>query len=489
MCFSLIWKDLFKSIKTFRLKSQLLLCYISGISLVMIVLIFTIYILLNELENSTVYEIEDTLNTINRHNSKDFSQEYALTIENLLNNTAITSSYINFYMSNLQSQPSSPFRRPYITTYDELPRECTVKLPQYEENYVCLNYSSVTYSNSSHKVTDDLGYLAYILPEIFTLLSPFIHRILIYVPQENSTIVFPGQRLPQDYLTSQSIWFNTLISHPQEPFVFVSSYNDSLNTQPVISLAQKIEMGSAEVGLNVEMQEGVLYSLFSANAYLLESEEKLLTNASGWILYNKKSSLFKSREVRFMKEFNEDIWDAAKGLRESENLFFLHDNENFYRVSIEKIPKDSQEPWLYLFLFLKEKTLMKYKNETQDTLNSFSYLLIGLTCIIGVIIIIVSAIIVNLTGSSVSKPLIGIKNLTDRINVGEVKIEEELDKLEEGTEQVAELVRAFKSLATTISTRRHADVQVRSKKQIFPPNELYRTNRITWKVFFKNIPE
>jgi nitrogen fixation/metabolism regulation signal transduction histidine kinase len=350
-----------------------------------------------------------------------------------------------------------------------------------------MNYSSVSYNNKSHKVTDDLGYLAYILPDIFTLLCPYIHRIIIFVSSENSTILFPGQRLPYGYDTEQSFWFKSLLNNLQEPFVFNPSYNDSLNNQKVVSISQTIDMNSSIIGLNVEIQEHVLYSLFSTNAYILESEEKVLTTSDGRILYNKNSSFINQTIYKTMKDFNSDIWKDANNSKVNESLFILHENHVFYRVTIQKIPAGSKEPWLYLFLFLKEKTLMKYKNETQDTLNSFSYLLLGLTCIIGVIIIIVSAIIVNLTGSSVSKPLIGIKTLTDRINVGEVKIEEELEKLEEGTEQVAELVRAFKSLATTISSRRHTDVNIKGK-EIFPPNELFQTGRVTWKAFLSQIP-
>lgn len=493
MCFSLIWSDLFKSIKTFRLKSQLLICYIPGIALIMCGLVITIYALLINLEYSTVHEIEKTLDSINTSNSADFVKEYSRTVENQLNNTAIISSYMNFFINNLanQTEKNYTFRRPYILSYEFLPRECTIRMAQYDGNYVCMNYSSVSTNSKKNYINGTLGYLAYVFPDIFTLLSPIIHRIIVYVPQDNYTVLFPGQQIADGYDTSTSVWYQSLKNNIDDNFVFVGPYNDLLNVyESVISIAQKMdyEMNQTSfVGFTVEIQESLIYSLFSSNAYLLDDEEKVLVDSQGKVLNNPNSTIFKN--ITNIIDFDNELWENAKSTEGTENLFILYKKEYYYRVSVQKIPVNSKNPWLYMFLFLKENTLMKYKNETQDTLNSFSYLLLGLTCIIGLIIIIVSAIIVNLTGSSVSKPLIGIKNLTDRINIGEVDIEKELEKLEEGTEQVADLVRAFKSLATTISYRRHADVQVGGKTKIFPPNELYRSQRLTWKDLLVGIPE
>lgn len=495
MCFSLIWKDLFKSIQTYRLKSQLLICYIPGITLVMCGLVIIIYILLNNLEYSTVHEIEKTLDSISTHNSLDFIKEYSKTVENQLNNTAIISSYMNFYINNLavQNLDNNTLRLPFITPYEYLPRECTVKITQYDSNYVCMNYSSVTSLSKNQNITKKLGYLAYIFPEIFTLLSPYIHRIIVFVPKENSTVLFPGQQLPIGYSTFDSMWYQSLCENWTYPFVFVPPYTDSLNrVNRVISIAQRMDFESGNegcefIGITVEIQESLLYSLFPGNAYLLEDEEKVLVTVSGQVLLNPNSTLFKG--ITHLKQFDKELWEKTQNQELKKNFFMLYKHKNFYRVTIEKIPSNGKTTWLYMLLFLNENTLMKYKNETQDTLNSFSYLLLGLTCIIGVIIIIVSAIIVNLTGMSVSKPLIGIKTLTDRINIGEVDIEKELERLEEGTEQVADLVRAFKSLAKTVSFKRNTDVQVKGKTEIYPPNELFKAQRLTWKDFLKNIPE
>ena len=130
---------------------------------------------------------------------------------------------------------------------------------------------------------------------------------------------------------------------------------------------------------------------------------------------------------------------------------------------------------------------MKYKNESQKNLEELSLVLLGLTSGIAVIIIIISSIIIELTGRSISRPLEGIKRLTDRIYAGEKNIEKELDALDEGNEQVSELVKAFKSLVISISNKRHAENPNKGKKKIFPPNELYQTNRITWKDSLKNL--
>ena len=171
-------------------------------------------------------------------------------------------------------------------------------------------------------------------------------------------------------------------------------------------------------------------------------------------------------------------------------MFLLY-NQSFYRISFQTIPANStsiESTWLLVFLFANEQIIMKYKNESQKNLEENSIMLLGLTSGIAFVITIVSVIIINLVGKSIGRPLEGIKTMTDRINSGEINIESELNNLEEGTEQVSDLVQAFKSLVTTISQRRHAEVPNRGKKKIYPPNELYKTEKIVWKEFLKNIP-
>ena len=74
----------------------------NGISIVMLVLIFVLYLTLNILEISTVQDIERTLNEVAQEDSINFVNEYAKGIRNELVNTRMLVDYINFFMQNLQ---------------------------------------------------------------------------------------------------------------------------------------------------------------------------------------------------------------------------------------------------------------------------------------------------------------------------------------------------------------------------------------------------
>ena len=114
--------------------------------------------------------------------------------------------------------------------------------------------------------------------------------------------------------------------------------------------------------------------------------------------------------------------------------------------------------------------------------------MLGLVAGIALVIVIISTVIIILTGKSVAKPLEEIKNLADRINSGEQDIETELAKIEDGGDQVGKLVIAFKTLAAMISNRGDTVIPKKGKKIVYPPNELYMTNKIAWKGMLKDLP-
>lgn len=496
MCFNLILKDLIKSINTCKLKTQLMVCYVSGIFVVMLGLIVVLYISLTTLQNSTVREIEHTLHSTATDDVIEFVTEYSNTLSNQLNSIGMISSYLTLYLQNFQKNTTA-LKLPYITEYKSLPRDCTVTLASYDNKQVCMNYSSVHYfsEGSSKEYTKYLGYLAYVFPDIFNLLSPVLHRILIYVPEERSLVVFPGQSIPENYNISNEPWVYTNITNNN--FTFTTLYDDSLNSnKKVISLVQNLFVPDAFnfsnnlPRLNLEIQETALYELFSSSGFFMQNELKLISNNNGQILSDGLNNTFS--EYKTVEQLNKKLWESAKKCDFDENHFILYKEDCFFRVSIQSVPLDSahsDDVWLYVFLFVKENSVMKYKNETQDTLDSLMYLLLGLTSGIVLVIVGISAVIINLTGKSVSKPLESIKSLTDRIYSGEVDIkrelENELKNIEEGTEQVADLVIAFRSLVNTISHRRDTEMPKKGKNKIYPPNELFGTGRITWKDMLK----
>jgi HAMP domain-containing protein len=488
MCLGMIWNDFFSSIKTCKVKNQLMICYISTISVIMLVLILMLYIALTVLGEATINQIETTINEVATEDTVNFVGEYSKAIQNQLTTIVMLSDYLNFYVSNFYSD-SLPFYQPSITDFNNLPIGCMSISGLYDHQQISMNYSSITYYSSapvSNNFTNVLGFAAYVLPDLFNSMSPYLHRLLMYVPKEQSLIVFPGQKMPPEYFPGTSDWYNrTFLASKSTPYMFVDDYFDMINVDAsVVSFVQNTSIkafnSTYQVILNAEIRSIDLLMLIPSSIYLNKEEIKVITTNQGRIIASTNSII----------SIDTVLWDSVLKFNYNQNLFSLQ-NGSFYRVSFQSVPgnlTDIGSIWFFVLVFTEENVVMLYKNESQYNLEFYSLWLLGITIAIAFVVVAISAVIINFIGKSIAKPLEGIKKMTDRINAGKTDVEHELEKLEEGIDQVADLVKAFKSLVGIILQRNNADIINTSKKKIYPPNELYLTDRITWKESFSTIP-
>jgi sensor histidine kinase YesM len=211
---------------------------------------------------------------------------------------------------------------------------------------------------------------------------------------------------------------------------------------------------------------------------------------------------------------HEDFWENEKLNKSYPELwnklnysdechFFIHHYE-IYRVAGYKLAvkltestTDDGDSWDYMVLMVvKESEIMKYRNESKDKLESASVMLIAITLTCSIITIAVVTILIHFLAKSITTPLKGIIEFTNKINAKatekDMVTKEELDKLKEGDDQVAELVRTYKELAGSLINKKEENVpkpfQV-SQNRVFPRNEMYQKNKIDWKKLLDSLSD
>jgi methyl-accepting chemotaxis protein len=212
----------------------------------------------------------------------------------------------------------------------------------------------------------------------------------------------------------------------------------------------------------------------------------------------------------FWKEFTslDDIEDKTfvskiQNMKDSnETMFYLLEDSVLYRVAAQMIgpviidAASTDDYWYTVLLIVEESEIMKYKHESEDKIQEAGIYLILITLSASLVTIVVIVILIHYLAKSITEPLQGIIDFTNKINANATEKDmvtiEELEKLKDGEDQVAHLVQAFKSLASGLINRRE-DRMPRAlqttQTKVYPPNELYKSNKITWRELIERIPQ
>lgn len=167
------------------------------------------------------------------------------------------------------------------------------------------------------------------------------------------------------------------------------------------------------------------------------------------------------------------------------------DNQ-IYKVSTCPVGGQSyakgREWWYLLMLFVKEDEIMSYSQDSRNKIESYGVILLGVTLLCSLLTILIILVLIHFLAKSIKEPLQGIIDFTGKINANATEKDaiatKELKELREGEDQVATLVKAYKTLASTLINRKDEQVpqllQI-SQNRIFPPNEYYKTDKLSWK--------
>lgn len=500
------WKEMFDLTKTWSIRKQMLVCYVIVMIIILILILIVVIVNIYLLRIQTVKEIDKTLNEQADQNMLQLVKETAVLMHSQI--TQVTAMFeLIQYMIYAKNDPST-YSLAEMVSYlgEELPEKCWV----YSDNgqRICETFSS--YYNTSEDVNTttliSLSSLDNIWPSIWKLTNNIALRYYMYLPEDKIIKNFPGIEYPEGFDVSNFNWIKDYMIN-RTSYVSTSSYIDLLGTNlTLISVAYPLYNDTSD------FKAGNSYGCIAADLPLVDSNYMLNSIFTGYLktgftcIVNKDGTILSSTtclgKTKNLTEFNEDLWKKVT-TQMNKSHFFIFDDK-IYRVAsyslsidINEVINNDLSDWAYLVLLIVEESdIMKYRDESKDKLETASIMLIAITLTCSIITIAVVTVLIHFLAKSITAPLKGIIDFTNKINAKatekDMVTKEELDNLQEGDDQVAELVRTYKELAGSLITKKEERVikpfQI-AQNRVFPRNELYQKNKIDWKRLIDSLPD
>lgn len=500
------WKDMFDLTKTWSIRKQMLVCYVIVMIIILILILIVVIVNIYLLRIQTVKEIDKTLNEQADQNMLQLVKETAVLMHSQITQVTAMFELIQYmiYAMNDPSTYSLSETVPYLA--EDLPEKCWV-YSSYNQR-ICETFSS--YYNTTLTYNDSLLYqlssLDNIWPSIWKLTNNIALRYFMYFPDFGIIKSFPGLEYPQHFNVSKLQWVVEYNKNDVGSYIATSSYQDYLGTNlTLISVAYPLYNDS---------QSNTPYGLIAADLPLFDPNFMLsniytdylktgftcIVNKDGTILNSTNKCLGES--LKNFRDIKGYVWDKVTNETDKTH-FFIYDHK-IYRVAsyslnidITEVIRDNQSDWSYLVLLIVEESdIMKYRDESKDKLETASIMLIAITLTCSIITIAVVTVLIHFLAKSITAPLKGIIDFTNKINAKatekDMVTKEELDNLQEGDDQVAELVRTYKELAGSLITKKEETAikpfQI-AQNRVFPRNELYQKNKIDWKRLIDSLPD
>ena len=502
------WKEMFNLTKTWSIRKQMLVCYlvvmIIILFLILIVVVVNIYILRME----TVKEIDKTLDEQAEQNILQLVKETGILMHSQITQVGAMFELVQNMIYEMQSPDTYSLAEMLSYKAEDLPEKCWVYTSLSEK--VCMTFSSyftLTNKTFNQNVLDQTSSLDNIWPSIWKLTSNVALRYHMYLDDVGFVRNFPGTYSISETSYQKSNWLPTCTNKTSRSNIASTSINDPFGTHLKIInvgyplfLNQNNKIGCIVADLPLNSSDYILNDIYSVK-YLKTGFISIVHN-NGTIMDNAKFWGVKGIDNPNIETVDKDLW---KKLKEDylKSHFFIHDYE-IYRiagypltVSISESSSKSHDNWDYMVLLIVEESdIMKYRNESKDKLENASIMLIIITLTCSVITIAVVTVLIHFLAKSITSPLKGIIEFTNKINAKatekDMVTKEELDQLKEGDDQVAELVRTFKELAGSLIMKKEEKIpkpfQV-SQNRVFPRNELYQKNKIDWKKLLESLSE
>jgi hypothetical protein len=463
----------------------------------------------------TVSEIDNTLNQQANQNMLQLVKETAVLMGSQINQVTVMFEFIQnmiYAMSDNQTYSLMP-----LLSYkpNELPEKCWV----YDANNqkVCLTFSSYidfNQTDSNSQLLLNMSTLDNVWYSVYKLTSNIALRYYMYFYNEKIFKNFPGMVVNKDFTSIDKLkWFPEVYKNQWSNFTS-NVYTDNIigNTSyPIITVVYPLNnsnnetIGFIAADLPLNISNFMLKEIYSVN--YLKTGFTTIAYRDGSLI-DPVNKFWKGEADPNFSKIDEYVWEqlknqSLKNQSEKNDTYFFIFNEDIYRVagyplgiSLSEAVEEKNLDWWYMILLIaQESDVMKYREESKEKINTMATLLIAITITCSVITVAVVTALIHFLARSITAPLKGIKEFTDKINSKatekDMVTKEELDELKEGDDQVADLVKTYKQLAGSLITRREEHLPKplqTSQNRIFPRNELYQKNKLKWKKLIDKIP-
>ena len=364
--------------------------------------------------------------------------------------------------------------------YSELPQSCmTDSGGPYP---VCIENSSYLPLGVVNSTL--LGYTAqldYILPQLGSISNSGsqLYRLMMYYKQFNFVRVFPGTSLPYDYDPETTEWYQALVENDFQP-IATRNYTDSLGAgNSIISLVSPMFSPSGVV-IGAFSLDIPLTDLFSSivNATYRNASSILLVYRDGWTLPNP-----------YFQALNNSVHlNISKIVSDPASVSEIEIGGKSLTAAATVLPFNSSSWWYAVLLVMPEDWYETYSDSEAEDIEHAGVWLITTTVICSVTVLVAVSLCICVYSDRLTAPLTGVVRFAKRLPGAATsrKLDlSHLEGLEEGENNVKELVQSFKKLVRRLvenpcSGPSKATRFSLSQRQ-FPKNELHGSDRISWR--------
>ncbi|OMJ68296.1 hypothetical protein SteCoe_34297 [Stentor coeruleus] len=503
------WREIFALTKTWSIRKQMLFCYVVAMTLILILLLIVVVINLFYIRYETVSEIDNTLNQQAKQNMLQLVKETAVLMGSQINQVTVMFEFIQNMIYAMNSTETYSLMPLLSYKPSELPEKCWV----YDSNNqkVCLTFSSyINYTNIdlNNMLLQNLSTLDNVWYSVYKLTANIALRYYMYFYKEHLFKNFPGMVVQPNFVIENLPWYKIFNKTRDLPYTS-SEYADNIigdTNHPIITVVYPLfnksndTWGFIAADLPLNISDFMLKEIYSVNYLETGFTTVAYKNSS---LIDPMNKFWKNEISPNFIDIDEYVWNQLSNKQQNNETYFFIYNKDIYRVagyplsiSLNETDDEDNSDWWYMILLIaQESDVMKYREESKEKINTMAKLLIGITITCSVITVAVVTALIHFLARSITAPLKGIKEFTDKINSKatekDMVTKEELDELKEGDDQVADLVKTYKQLAGSLITRREEHLPKplqTSQNRIFPRNELYQKNKLKWKMLIDKIP-
>lgn len=369
--------------------------------------------------------------------------------------------------------------------YTELPLSCMLFSPEvYGSSPVCISSSSYMPLSTqllNSTLLERTAQLDYLLPGLGSVsyAGALLHRLVMYYETYSFLKVFPGTDLPYNYNPQGTPWYQQFVENGYAP-IATSGYSESIGANlTILSLVfplmdntgTRIGVMSMDIAvsdiygmvLNTTEDADLNDHLSQASVVLVSRDNQTLPNP-----YDKEWS-------------NSEELDVSAAVNEPQYVHTMDIHGKSRQVAAAPLP-DTEDWWYALVLLLPSEAEKSFDHIESRALKDASLWVLLTTAVSSLLVLGAVSLCIVAYAERLTAPLRGVTHFAKRLPNTPIHKADlvQLEELEEGENNVQQLVRNFKRLVSRLMERPAGPSKAtrfsRAQKR-FPHNELYNGAR------------
>jgi len=368
--------------------------------------------------------------------------------------------------------------------YSELPLSCMQSSPEvYGKTSVCVSSSSYVSLGSRLNSTllERTAQLDYLLPQLGSASygGALLHRLVMYYESYSFLKVFPGTDLT-DYDPQSTPWYEQFKANNYEP-IATSGYSESIGANlTILSLVfPLVDNTGTRIGvISMDITVSDIYGM------VVNTTEE--TDLKGDL--NRTSVVLVSRQNQTLPNPYDQEWseseqlDVSEAVSSPQSMHSIEIHGESRQVVAAPLP-DTENWWYALVLLVPSHAEKSFDRIESRALEDASLWVLLTTAVSSLLVLVAVSLCIVAYAERLTAPLRGVTRFAKRIpNATAIHRADlvQLEELEEGDNNVQQLVRNFKRLVSRLLTQpagpSKATRYSRDQKR-FPRNELHNGAR------------